>query len=290
MVSVMRIVSVVVSLALSPVVFALPAAAQDGAWGGYYVGAGVATTGGRTGDFEAAIDPALHPQINYLGPSTNPTFSRERNMARADTFEFRAGRLIETGQWVLGLEARVNAGGPDETFHIRPVMIHRTDVLTQQPIPFSRGDVYNWDSLKADLHLDGEASIRARIGASVGDRFMVSAFAGPTVTRANFVLRQDSTVSWFLPVLDTLLSRVLFDAGTRTFSATGEPARKTLIGAVVGAGADMRLNEHWRISGEASLARYDGIEATVPAYGGSGSHVSYEPTLYSLSVSLIRRF
>ncbi|MBN8529716.1 MAG: outer membrane beta-barrel protein [Caulobacterales bacterium] len=286
----MRLAPVAAGLALAPALFALPASAQDGGWSGWYVGVGVATTGGRNGDIEASIDPARDNQITYLGTVAGRTFTRERNLDRANVFNLKAGRLMETGRWVWGFEGEIQTGGPDAPFTVAPGSFRRTDVLTQRPyVPLSWGYVDTTDVLKADFELRGEASIRARVGLPVSDRVLVSAFAGPSVVQADLGLRQNSSVFRLLPFTDVLHSRIVFDGGTREFSVASRNS-DTLVGAVVGAGVDVQLTGGWRINGEASLARYDAIETVAPAYAGTGSRFSYEPTLYSLSVSLIRRF
>ncbi len=285
----MRVFSGVAGLTLCAVFSAAPALAQEGSWSGYYVGAGVSSIGGRNGSAEAFVDSARDSQITYFGAPIGRSFSRERNLKRAGAFSLNGGRLVQTGRWVVGVEGRFTVLGPTASFSINPGTIRVTDVRSQRPYPLDGGYADTQDTLTANLDLSREASVRARIGLPVGERLMISAFAGPTVVQANLSLRQDSVVRRFLPVTDALHSRIVFDAGTREFSVAGK-ARDLLLGSVVGVGIDVQLTDEWRINGEASLARYEAIEATTPAYGGSGSRFSYEPNLYSVGISLIRRF
>jgi len=270
------------------------AIAQDSVWAGYYIGAGLSDVGGRNGEIEAEIDPARDGRLNYATAPTARSFSRERNLDRESTLNLKAGRLFEGARMVWGVEGEVRANGPDRTFVIGPVssdsFISARDLSLIGNNRPAGGLATTTDTLVADFETQEEASLRLRVGVPVSDRFLVSAFAGPTVVNSDLALRQDSTVAGIVGFTDALGSRLVFTGfPTGTYSTDGSTS-ETLVGGVIGATVDAKLTDRWLLNAEASLARYDAIEATTPAYAGSGSRFSYEPTLYSVSLSLIRRF
>lgn len=283
-----------VGLALFALSTVSPAAAQDSGWAGYYVGGGLSDVGGRNGDIEASIDPALDGRLNYFTSPTSRSFSRERNLDRESTFNLKAGRLFERGRVVWGVEGEVRTDGPDRIFVVGPVSsraeINARDLSLIGNNRPSGGSATTTDTLIADFETQEQASLRVRAGLPVSERLLVSAFAGPSVMKTDLTLRQDSVVEGIVGFTDALGSRLVFRSfPTASYSVSGNSS-ETLFGGVIGATVDAKLTDRWLLNGEASLARYDAIEATTPAYAGSGSRFSYEPTLYSVSLSLIRRF
>lgn len=270
------------------------AMAQDSRWAGYYFGAGLSDVGGRNGEIEASIDPARDGRLNYQTTPTARSFSRERNLDRESTLNVKGGRLFERGRFVWGLEGEVRANGPDRIFIVGPVtsesFVNARDLSLIGNNRPQGGQATTTDSLVADFETQEEVSLRLRVGLPLGDRFLVSAFAGPSLINTDLSLRQGSSVAGIVGFTDALGSRLVFTAfPTANYSVTGS-SNETLFGGVIGASFDAKLTDRWILNGETSLARYDAIEATTPAYAGSGSRFSYKPTLYSVSLSLIRRF
>lgn len=270
------------------------AIAQDSGWAGYYVGAGLSDVGGRNGEIEAEIDPARDGRLNYATAPAARSFLRERNLDRESTFNLKAGRLFEGSRVVWGFEGEIRANGPDRVFVIGPVSstasVSARDLsLIGNNVPLG-GSATTTDTLVADFESQEEASVRLRAGLPINDRLLVSMFAGPSAMNADLTLRQDSTVGGLLSFTDALRSRIVFTGFPTASYSVGGSSSETLLGGVVGVGLDAKLTDRWLVNGEASLARYDAIEAISPAQAGSGSRFSYEPTLYSVSLSLIRRF
>jgi hypothetical protein len=269
------------------------ALAQDSGWAGYYVGAGLSDVGGRNGQVEATIDPGLDPRLIY---DTNPigrSFSRERNIDRESTYHLQGGRLFETRGWVWGVEGHFRAEGPDRTVGIGPLFAPdvRGRARANSPtggIPIGGGLILTRDELIGSIDLGAEASIRARAGRQLGERFLVSAFVGPSVLQADLGLRQESLVLSNL-VYANPTGGILLGQTQGTFSVSNEVS-DNLFGAVVGASVDAKITDRWLITGQITVAMYDDIEVVGAAYAGTGSRFSYEPTLYSASISLIRRF
>jgi opacity protein-like surface antigen len=284
----------IASLVLGGLVIASAAAAQESGWAGYYAGAGLSDVGGRNGDIEASIDPARDSRLNYFTSPASRSFSRERNLDRESTFNLKAGRLFENGRVVWGVEGEIRTGGPDRIFVVGPVSseaaINARDLSLIGNNRPAGGLATTTDTLVADFETQEQASLRLRVGLPVSERFLISAFAGPSVMQTDLTLRQDSVVEGFVQFTDALGSRlVVRPFPTGSYSVSGSNG-ETLFGGVIGASVDARLTDRWLLNGEASLTRYDAIEAMTPAYAGSGSRFSYEPTLYSVSLSLIRRF
>lgn len=252
--------------------------AQTEDWTGYYIGGAFTQVGGRNGDIEATLRPAVSTTIGPPATVPSRTFSRERNLSGEIGASIHVGRLFDAGSLVIGLEAQLTAVDQAETFVIGPVPAFR------QATPPTT------ESVTADLELSGTASLRARAGLRLGDRVLVSAFAGPTAAKADLSVRQATDVLESRFVLTPFGLRQEFFVTPRT--TTGATESQTLWGGVVGGMVEAKLSESWSARAEASLSFYDAIEARSGGGGAEGgdSAFSYEPNLYSFSLGLTRRF
>jgi hypothetical protein len=294
----MRIALVLMAVLALIAASAGAAGAQSSGWSGYYVGTSASWTGGRSGEIDASIDPFRDGRFDYIRNDGRPprasTFDRERTMDGTGGVEASAGRLLNTGGgWVWGLEARIGKAALDERFSIGPV--------DADPLAFGPGGEISYvfgteDRLTADLDLGAQVSLRARMGYPLGDRVLVSAFAGPSILAADLAVRQDSVIQYgairiapFFPDWPDGPGRpytVLYDVDQ---SLSGRES-ETLIGGTVGAAIDVKLTDRWLVHAEGGLSGYPAIEARTSAYGGAGSRFSYRPRLYSISLGLAYRF
>lgn len=270
----LRLVVTLLPLALAAPVSSVSAQSSD--WTGYYVGGAFGEVGGRNGDIEATLKPAVSTTFTpFVIPSRS--FSRERNLPGEAAGSLYAGRLFDAGRLVVGLEAQLTAVDQTETFTIGPV-------------PAFRGTPPATETLTAGLELSATASLRARAGLRLGDRVLVSAFAGPTAALTELRVSQSTEVLEIEWVLTPFGHRQRFFSTPRT--TTGHAESQTLWGGVVGGMIEAKLSENWSARAEGSLSFYDSIEARSGGGGAEGgdSSFSYKPNLYAFSLGLTRRF
>ena len=202
----------------------------------------------------------------------------------------RAGRLVQTGSLVWGAEVQAGVVDLNETFVIGPV---REIGAHSNSVP-NLGSINNsTDTLTARFELQAAAAFRARVGLPVGDRFLVSAFAGPAVAQARLAASQTSQI---------VITRITFPSGAAHFDTimtvvervtSGPEESKAVFGGTVGGAVDFHMTDQWLLHAEAGLTVYDDIEAASGGPGGSSggdSRVSYAPTLYAVSLGVTRRF
>lgn len=276
-----------------PIALALmvtPVMAQSPDWSGYTVGVDLGLTGGRNGDLKASLDPARDPRLTYDIAPLNAQFDRDRNMEGQGAGAMRIGRLMQAGSLVWGTEIQAGIVDLNETFVIGPV---RDTAAHSNFIPGLGSVNSSTDTLTAEVELEAVASLRARVGLPIGDRWLVSAFAGPAVAQARLSAGQTSQI---------IINRFeLFPGGAHfniitTFvdrATSGSRETKAVFGGTVGGAIDYRIADQWLLHGEAGMTVYDDIEAASGGLGGSSggdSRVSYAPRLYSVSLGVTRRF
>lgn len=264
---------------LFPLVLTAPAtsfAAQSNVWTGYYFGGAFSVVGGRNGDIKATLRPAVSTTFTTSAPAPR-TFLRERNLPGEAAGSIYAGRLFGAGRLVVGLEAQLTANNQTETFSVGPVSSFR-------------GSPQETESLTADLGVYATASLRARAGLPLGDRVLVSAFAGPTAAKADLSVSQTTDVIGIRWVLTPFGFRQEFFSTPRV--TLGRTESETLWGGVVGGTIEAKLSDKWLGRIEGSLSFYDEIEARSGGGGAEGgdSQFSYRPNLYAFSLGVTRRF
>lgn len=273
---------------LAALLIGSPALAQSNEWGGYYLGADFGQSGGRDGEIEALIDPAREPRLTYIVPPETAAFDRERKVAQATSAGLRIGWLSQVRGIVWGIEGQAVVTDIGDTFTIGPVPVPagaRTNF-----IPGFGSYNNSRDTLTAGFAVDASAALRLRAGLPLGDRWLVTAFAGPAAASASLNLRQDSQIV----VVENVLGPFGFDMRTRVEERTtrGEPQDEVIWGGNVGAAIDMQLGGNWSAHAEAGVSFYNAVEARSGGGGASGgnSQFSYAPVLYSMSLGVARRF
>lgn len=262
------------------------AVAQAADWNGWQVGADIGLSGGRSSDIAFDVDPALDERFTYLQTPNGVRFDRERNLDRGTAVGVRAARLFQSDRWVIGVEGRIEAGGAEQAFVLGPV---EADPVRGDG-PGTLGGLYaSSDTLTADVSFKTSASLRLRAGVPVGDRILVSAFAGPAWTQADLSLVQDSTFSSLYVVL---VPGFHFNYFYQTFeSSTSTAPTESAFGVTGGVIVDAALTERWSLRAEAGLTKFNTLEAQAPGGPqGGASRFSIAPLLYSASIGLSYRF
>ncbi len=197
---------------------------------------------------------------------------------------------MQTGSFVWGVEAQAGVVDLNETFVIGPVQ----DSGAHSNFVPNLGSINNTtDTLTAQFEIQAAASLRARVGLPVGERFLVSAFAGPAVAQTRLSAAQTSQI---------IITRSVLVPGGAHFntittvverSTSGSEESKAVFGGTVGGAVDFHMTDQWLLHAEAGLTFYDHIEAASGGLGGSSggdSRMSYAPTLYAVSLGVTRRF
>ncbi len=256
------------ALAVSTTAFA-----QSADWNGNYIGTAIGEVTGRDADFDATVRSVYKSGIS-LGNGVTGTrdFSLEDDLPAQVSGSLYVGRRFEVGRLVVGVEAQVDVVEVSETFIVGPTTTY----------PAALGP----DTLSAELAISHPVSIRARAGVPIGDRVLVSAFAGPVAAEAKMTVTQSGVRLDVTPDL-----RFSFIAVP--YSTTGFTDSRILLGAVVGGTIDVRLSDDWSARAETGWSFYDSIEARsglVPGSNGGASPLAYKPRLYAFSLGLTRRF
>jgi opacity protein-like surface antigen len=283
-----RFVALAVCLPIAVSLMATPVVAQPEDWSGYYIGVDFGQSGGRNGDLKVSLDPARDPRLTYDIAPLNARFDRERNLGSGSSGGLRVGRLAQTGSFVWGVEAQAGLLDLNRTFVVGSVR----DTRGHSNFVPNLGSVNNTtDTLTAQLDIEAAASLRARVGLPVGDRFLVSAFAGPAVAQARLSASQTSQIVITRSVLGPFGFNTITTVVDRATS--GPEESKAVFGGTLGGALDYRVSGDWLLHLEAGMTVFDDIEAASGGLGGSSggdSRVSYSPRLYAVSLGLTRRF
>ncbi len=261
----------------------LPRVGPD--WTGTYVGVDIGLVGGRSGDAKAAVDPARDARFTYVEGPAAQTLSTSRDLPRKTNVALRAGRLFQSGSLVWGLEGQVGGARLDRDFEFGPF---DAGTIRTVPLPGVASPTRTVDSLSTTLEIDAVASLRARVGLPLGDRALVSVFAGPALARARASLTQKSVIEAF-SCTNPARPAMCFNNPVEVINV-GPGSDDDLWGGVIGGAVDLKLSDRWIVRGEAGVSRYDDIQARSGGTGGGDSRFAYEPELYWVSIGLSRRF
>lgn len=254
-------------------------------WNGAYVGVDVATGIGGHGEGIAAIDPVRDARFVYLEGPSRRTLSIEPDQHQSTGVGIRAGVLQQMGRLVWGIEAQMAGGDIERSFAVGPVDAGplRTVFISGVPAP-----TRTLDSLSADLNIDQRVAVRLRAGLTVGDRALVSVFAGPSRARARLTVVQDSVIEYFICDNHPVRPGLCF---TREVAVSGAgTADDQLWGGVVGGAVDFRIDARWSFHGEVALTQYESVEAQSAGVSGGNSRLAWEPELYTVNLGVDYRF
>lgn len=261
--------------------------AQSADWSGWQVGTDIGVSGGRSSDIRFEVDPARDTRFNYLQSPVTVDFQRERNLGRGETFALRAARLSQAGAWVFGVEGRIEAGGARQDFVLGPV---DAQPLQGQGAGTLGSLTSSQDTLIADAEFKASGSLRLRAGLPLGDRIMVSAFAGPAWAQTDLRLTQNSEINSLHVTLIPGASHFNYNY-QRFESSVSTSSGESVFGATGGVIADAALTGRWALRAEAGLTQYGELDIRAPGgASGGASHFTIKPLLYSANVGLSYRF
>ncbi|MGH7027641.1 hypothetical protein [Brevundimonas sp.] len=144
------------------------------------------------------------------------------------------------------------------------------------------------DTIGGELNLTAGLTLKASVGAKLGDRTLVSLFAGPSVVLADV----KTTQAWAYDTLYTYLppGGMHFQYVSNAFSESVSASRsETLVGGVFGAEGRYRLTDWVTFRAQASVRRYSPIDVAINA-GGGDTRLSMEPQTVSGGFGVLYRF
>jgi len=272
------IVTSTVALAVMP-----PAAfAHD--WTGSSVGFDASGAGLVHSNVSGLIVPGQATGFSYTTPSPNRSIDVDRSSNPQAGMAVSYSRFWDRGSAVWGLEGEIGYGGSHD-FEVGP---YEAGFIRANG-PGTVGSISKQlDTVGATLDLNAGLTIKASVGVKIGERALLSVFAGPTVVQANV----KTTQSWNY---DTVYASLLpgdthfqyrYDNFTESVSGSRS---ETLVGGVIGVEGRYRLNERMTLRAQASVRRYTSFDMAIDA-GGGETRLSVEPQLVFGSIGLLYSF
>lgn len=274
----MSAVRFVFASAAALLVSAGAAAGQD--WSGSAVGLEVTGSSLLWADVEGELSPGRASGFTYVAPGPAHRFSSDRSVNPKVGAALSYGRLFDRGSHVLGLEAEL-AFGPKQRFALGPFE-------SDQIVAYGPGTVgyitTQQDRIEADLQLQAALTLKASAGLKLGDKTLVSVFAGPSVARA----RMRASQAWDYGTLYTYLppNGFHFQYVYGEFSESGSAASaRTVFGVVVGGETRYRLTDRLTLRSQTSFRRYQPVTTTL-----GGTRFSTRPQVVTGTVGLLYQF
>lgn len=268
------------------------AAAQTAAdWNGPY--AGVAFSAQAEGDEHARtlLEWTRDSRLTYVAPLTGRAFENSPLEPAVSPTMFAGWRHGVEGA-VLGIEARLQYGGPS-TDAVNSMNFGGS--VTQNCGPVEVGCLLGQiDTIASDIDVKGAAAVRFSMGAPIGDRLLVSAFAGPAITWGNLSLTQTSEIR----TGRTLSSAI--DGCIHTCSAGRELTRinvvqtrsvdDTALGFTLGLTFDLKVTDRLSVRAEGAYSRFEALGGSPGGIDGAESTVWTRPAGFTGGLGFSVRF
>lgn len=253
-------------LALTLGMTASAATAQSGEhWEGVYAGVAFNAQAASSGDFKTIIDPGLDARLIYTVLPPKTSFSAaplDRSVAPV----MFAGWRRELGGWIFGAEGQVQVGGPQASLD--------SGVITVDFLPFANCSSIGFnclrdtsDRIETDVQVRNVLALRATVGRSVGDRVLLSAYAGPAIASARVTILQTSRYG--TSQFDQNCRRFCINQPTTVTETRGGTEDDTALGIFVGVTGDVRITDAVHVRGDLGYQRFEAFrESTGASYGG----------------------
>lgn len=267
-----------VALVAAPAV----AAAQD--WSGSSIGFDLSASGLVRSGVSGTVVPARASGFTYTTASPNRSIDVDRSSNPQIGAGVSYSRLWDKGSVVWGLEGELAYGGQHE-FEVGPYQAG--NINARGPGTFGYIDK-QLDTVSGELNLQAGLTLKASVGAKLGERALVSLFAGPSVVQTDVKATQSTD---FLSIYASLPPGSMhFNYIYNEFAESTSASRsETLVGGVLGAEARYRLTDRLTLRAQASVRRYASIDVRVDA-GGGDTRLSLEPQMAAGSLGLLYRF
>lgn len=266
-----------VALAVAPA-----AVAQD--WSGSSVGFDLSASGLVRSSVSGTVVPARASGFTYTTASPNRSIDVDRSSDPQVGAGVSYSRLWDEGSVVWGLEGEFGYGGQHE-FEVGPYQAGNINARG----PGTAGSISKQlDTVRGELDLKAGLTLKASVGAKLGERVLVSLFAGPSVVQADVKTTQVSNYSTSYASYSPGDAHVNYSYGAFTEGASASKS-ETLVGGVLGAEARYRLTDRLTLRAQASVRRYASIDVRVDA-GGGDTRLSLEPQMAAGSLGLLYRF
>lgn len=266
-----------VSLLVAPA-----AVAQD--WSGASIGLDVAASGLVRSDVSGQIVPGQAKNFVYTKTSPNRSINVDRSTDPQVGAALSYGYLWDRDSIVWGLEGELGYGGKHE-FEVGPYAGGNT-IATG---PGTQGSLTGQkDTISSELNLTAGLILKASAGLKLGDRMLVSVFAGPSIVQADVKTMQKTDYSTLHVSLPPGSMHFNYSYGQFTESVSAS-RNETLIGGVLGVEARYRLTERMLVRAQGGIKRYGSVDIRVNA-GGGDTRLSVDPMMAMGSVGLLYRF
>lgn len=262
------------------------AAQSEMDWGGGYAGVAFSAQAASDGDFKTIIDPGLDSRLTYTVLPPERSYSAEA-LERSVAPVIFAGWRREVGGWVVGVEGQVQVGGPQASLD--------SDFVTSLLNRFNACDATGRDCLgqtsdriEADLDVRNVLSLRAAAGKQIGDRMLLSAYAGPALGFAQLAMVQTSTYG--TSRFDPSCTRFCVNQPTSVTETRGRTEEDTALGVVVGVTADFAITNALRARADVGYHRFEAFRGSVGGTNGGDSEVRAQSAAASAGLGLSLQF
>lgn len=266
------------------VLSATPAIAVAQDWSGSSVGLDISGAGMVRSNVSGVVVPGRATDFTYAVASPNRSIDVERSSDPKAGAAVSYSRLWDRGGLVWGLEGEIGYGGRHE-FQVGPY--EAGDIIANGP--GTVGSITKQlDTPSGTLNLNAGFTLKASAGLKIGDRALVSLFAGPTLVQADV----KTTQYWNYDTLYTSLppGSVHFQYKYDNFSETKSSSNsETLFGGAIGIEGRYKISEQLMVRAQSRAIIYSSIDMAVDA-GGGETRLSVEPKMVSGSIGLLYRF
>lgn len=264
------------------------AAAQSvGDWSGPYAGVAFTAQAGSNGDTRAIIDPGLDSRLTYIVPPPGRSYAAPE-LRRGISPTVFVGWRQEAGGWIVGTEAQLQGGGPTVRFDTGYGLPRYLGP------PFACGtpsvgclDVSS-DRIAANIEVQRIVSLRATAGKSIGDRGLLSAYAGPALAWGRLEMLQTSVYG--TSRFDPSCTRFCTNQPTSVTETRGRTEEDTAWGVVGGLTLDLKITDNLLARADVGYSRFEALRgSTGGAYGGD-SEVRAQSAGFSAGLGFSVRF
>lgn len=269
-------------------VAASSASAQSGEdWGGGYAGAAFNAQSGSDGDTKAIIDPGLDSRLTYLLLPPGRSYSAEGLESSVAPVAF-AGWRRQIAGWMMGVEGQVQVGGPEVGFDSgfgTPINWNRVTACGVASVGCLD---QTSDSVAADIEIEQVVSLRVAAGRPIGDRMLLSAYAGPALAFGRLEMLQTSVYG--TSRFDPSCTRFCVNQPTSVTETRGRTADDTALGVVGGVTADLRITDTFSARVDVGYHRFEALRGSIGGTSGGDSEVWAQSSGFSAGLGLSFQF
>jgi hypothetical protein len=264
------------------------AAAQSvGNWSGPYAGVAFTAQTGSNGDTRAIIDPGLDSRLTYIVPPPGRSYAAPELRRELSPTIF-AGWRQQTADWLIGVEGQLQGDGPAVRFDSGFGLPHPLDpprACGTTPV----GCLYQTsDRIAANISVQRIVSLRATVGKPIGDRVLLSGYAGPTLAWGRLEMLQTSIYG--TESYNWSCTRFCTNIPTTLAETRGRTEEDTAWGVVGGLTLDLKITDNLLARADVGYSRFEALRGSTGGTYGGDSEVRAQSAGFSAGLGFSVRF